>query len=236
MTVEVPPSISVDITYARGQRSYWSYRVNLPDSLRGEWRVSIGVDGRSTTVWIWPIGERAPSAPVIKVMGFGRAMRQLSKYFGHEVRVYSSLPWTCNQTALDLRGDYGVFIPPVPPVVAQVHPIETIRSAYAEHAARMRGEMVGNRFGYCGSDNCANVAAGVYGTEALCKAHEPIPARELADAIALVIANKRVFTAEVKSFGIRREAFARAAAEGVLALVKDGAMTRWVLAPKGVSA
>jgi hypothetical protein len=231
------PYVFVDITYARGQMNAWSFRVSFRqdhDSALTD-RIALAVNGGFTEIYIRQINQSFPTTPNIRIKGFGRAMRLLSQHYGIKVAVGSTASWTCAQRGLDLFGTYGEFVPPPPPVVATVHPVTLLREAHAEYAARIRGEETRTRLGYCMRPDCNNVAAGIALVDdvhqAVCKAHEPFDPDMMNNLIALVRRNGRVFAAEVKSFGYKPSAFARAASDGHLVFVKDGGMSRWEPAP-----
>ena len=231
------PYVYVDVTYARGQMGQWSFRVSFRNWAGeiGTERIALGMDRGMTSVFIRPRGGVFPAEPNFKIKGFGRAMRWISKHYGVRVTVGSSASWTCGQRAIDLFGTYGEYIPPPPPVVATVHPLDMLRQAHAEYAARVRGEESRTRLGYCQMRDCSNIAAeiavidGIH--QAVCKAHEPFDPDMMNNLIQLVRRNGRVFAAEVKSFGYKPHAFARAARDGYLVFVKDGGMSRWEMAP-----
>lgn len=235
-TPTTAPYVFVDITHAQGAMSTWSFRVRIMGSVEPVTkRVVLTAYEGKTQVYIYErMGATHPVA-TYEVKGFARAMRWLSRHFGMEVYVSSTQTWTVGQRAISLFGNYGEYIPPPPPVVATAHPVELLRAAHAEHHARIRGEETRTRLGYCRIEGCSSVAANMAaidgGYDAVCKAHEPFDPDVLNGVINLVRRNGRVFAAEVKSFGYRPEHFARAARDGHLMLVKDGGMTRWVLAP-----
>ena len=230
-----PPYIHVDISSAKGQMAHWRFRTAFRgDEAPRNVRIAFGITNGRTDVYLIKDGA-GYERPAHSVMGFGRAMRWLSQHFGLQVRVGSNTPWTCCQRAVDLFGTYGEYVPPPLPLVATPHPVSLLRQAHAEYHARVRGEETRTRLGYCQRADCSNIAAAIAplgeGFEAVCKAHEPVDPDTLSNVINLVRRNGRVFAAEVESFGYRREHFARAARDGYLELVKDGGMTRWVMAP-----
>lgn len=233
------PYIYVSVSYTYGTMSNWTYRA-VPHgitALNGKY-LYVRVDRNGITT-ISASTDRTglwTGDALVSMKGFKRAMTRLSALYGVRVMVDSDSRYSCNDRARELFGVYGVYVPPPPPVEATKHPVALLKEAYAEYHARVRGENTGTRLGYCAlADGCDNIAARIARTDsgafvATCKAHEPIPADVIADAVAIVRSNGKVYAKEALNFGFAPAVFARAVREGMLRLIAEGPYTRWEMA------
>lgn len=238
MPQEAVPTIRIDLSYARGQMSTWTFEFSLigVPGLMGK-QIGLAVRNGQTLILVRPnsVGYHSDDHIVVQVKGLKRAAERLSKLYNAQVVITSDRTWTCGDRAREMFGTYGSYTPPPPPVPATVHPMPMLREAHAEYHARVRGEFTGTKLGFCAMVNgCTNIAAKIVKADvvndkyaASCKAHEPIPDMVLAHAVDLVRANGKVYVKEATSFGIDRAVFVRAVANGALVLIQEGPYTRW---------